>query len=46
MVSNRKKRQLNRRLFSQLDDFDEDFVFDNIVNDRQENATVNESTGD
>ena len=46
MVSNRKKRQSNRRLFSQLDDFDQGIVFDNTVNDRQENATVNEGTGD
>ena len=46
MVSTRKKRQSNRRLLSQLDEFDQDIIIGNTVSDRQENATVNEGTGD
>ena len=46
MVSTRKKRQSNRRLLSQLDDFDQDTVIGNAASDRQENATFNEGTGD
>ena len=46
MGSTRKKRQLNRRLLSQLDDFYQDIIIGNTVSDRQENATVNEGTGD
>ena len=42
MVSTRKKRQSNRRLLSQLDDFD--MVIGNAVSDRQENIVVNEDT--
>ena len=45
MVS-RKTRQSNRKLRSQLDDFDQDNIIGNTVSDRQENATINESTGD
>ena len=39
------KKQPIRRLFSQLDDFDQDFAIDNIASDRRENTTVNEGTG-
>ena len=39
------KKEPIRRLFSQLDDFDQDFVFGNIASDRHENTTVNEGTG-
>ena len=46
MVSNRKKRQSNRKLFNQLDDFDPDTIIGNTVSDRKQNATVNEGTGD
>ena len=46
MGSTRKKRQLNRRLLSQLDDFYQDIIIGNTVSDRQENAAVNEGTGD
>ena len=46
MVSTRKKKQSNRRLLSQLDDFDQDIIIGNSVSDRQENATVNEGNGD
>ena len=46
MVSTRKKRQLNKRLLSQLDDFDQDTIIGNVVSERQENAVVNEGTND
>ena len=46
MVSTRKKRQSNRRLLSQLDDFDRDMIIGNAVSERQENAVVNEGTND
>ena len=46
MVSTRKKRQSNRRLLSHLDDFDQDMVIGNAVNERQENTVVNEGTND
>ena len=45
MVSNCKKRQSNRFL-SQLDDFDQDIIIGHTVSDRQENAAVNEGSGD
>ena len=41
MVSTRKKRQSNKRLLSQLDDFDQDMTIGNAVSERQENAVVN-----
>ena len=44
MVSTRKKRQSNRKLLSQLDDFDQDMIIGNVVSDRQENIVVNEGT--
>ena len=46
MVSTRKKKQLNKRLLSQLDEFDQDTIIDNAVSERQENAVVNEGTND
>ena len=46
MVSTREKRQSNRRLLSQLDDFDQDIIIGDAVSERQENAIVNESTND
>ena len=46
MVSTRKKRQSNKRLLGQLDDFDQDMNFGNAVSERQENAVVNEGTND
>ena len=46
MVSTRKKRQSNKRLFGQLDDFDQDMIIGNAVSERQENAVVNEGTND
>ena len=49
MVSPRKKRQKkqsNRKFLSQLDNFDQDIMIGNTVSDRQENAKVNEGTGD
>ena len=44
MVSTRKKRQSNKRLLSQLDDFDQDMIIGNAVSERQENAVVNMGT--
>ena len=46
MVSTRKKRQSNKRLLSQLDDFDRDMIIGNAVSERQENDVVNEGTND
>ena len=46
MVSTRKKRQSNRRLLSQLDDFDQAMITGNAVSERQENSLVNEGTND
>ena len=46
MVSTRKKRQSNKRLLSQLDDFDQDMIIGNAVSERQENTVVNEGTND
>ena len=46
MVSTRKKRQSNRRLLSQLDDFDQDMIIGNADSERQENVVVNEGTND
>ena len=46
MVSTRKKRQSNRRLLSQLDDFDQDMIIGNAVSERQENTVVNEGAND
>ena len=46
MVSTRKKRQSNKRLLSQLDDFDQDMIIGNAVSERQENAVVNTDTND
>ena len=46
MVSTRKKRQSNRRLLSQLDDFDQDMIIGNAASEWQENTVVNGSTDD
>ena len=46
MVSIRKKRQSNRRLLSQLDDFDQDLIIGNTAGERRENTVVNEGTND
>ena len=46
MVSTRKKRQSNRRLVSQLDDFDQDMIIGNAASERQENIVVSEGTID
>ena len=46
MVSTRNKRQSNKRLLSQLDDFDRDMIIGNAVSERQESAVVNEGTND
>ena len=46
MVSTRKKKQSNKRLLSQLDDFDQDMIFGNTASERQESVEVNEGTND
>ena len=46
MVSTLKKRQSNRRLLSQLDDFDQDVFIGNAMNNRQEDTTTNKGTAD
>ena len=46
MVSTRKKRQSNKRLLSQSDDFDQDIVIGAAVRERQEKFVVNDSTKD
>ena len=45
MVSTRKKRQSNKRLLSQLDDFDQDIIIGNVSSESQ-NVMVNECTDD
>ena len=44
MVSTPRKRQSNKRLLTQLDDFNRDIIIGNAVSERQENAVVNEGT--
>ena len=46
MVSTRKKRQSNKRLLSQSDDFERDMIIGNAANERQENVVVTEGTND
>ena len=46
MVSTHMKRQANKRLLSQLDDFDQDIVIGAAARERQENIVANESTND
>ena len=46
MVSTRKKRQSNRGLLNQLDDFDQDMIIGKAASERQENIVVNEGTND
>ena len=46
MVSTRKKRQSNRRLLNQIDDFHQDMVIGNAASERQGNVVVNEGTND
>ena len=41
MVSTRKKRQSNRRLLSQLDDFDQVMIIGNAAIEREEIIVVN-----
>ena len=41
-----RKKQSNRRLLSQLDDFDQDIIIGNTANEKRENIRVNEGTGD
>ena len=46
MVSTRKKRQSDKKLLSQIDDFDQDMIIGNAAGGRQESVTVNGGTND
>ena len=46
MLSTRKKRQSNRKLVSQLDEFDQIMVIGNAASERQRNVVVNEGSND
>ena len=46
MVSTRKKKQSNRRLFSQLDDFDQDVKIGDVANNGQQNVIIRDGTVD
>ena len=46
MVSTRKKRQSNRMLLSQLDDFDQGIIIGNAANERRDSTVANEGTND
>ena len=46
MASNLKKRQSNRRLLSQLDDFDQDVIIGTVASEERENAVVSEGSND
>ena len=41
-----RKDSQNRRLLSQLDDFDQDLIFGNTASERQENIVISEDTTD
>ena len=46
MVPIQKKKQSNRRLLSQFDDFDQDGTFSHAANNGQKNVIVNDGTVD
>ena len=46
MVFTRKKRQSNRRLLSQLDDYDQDVNIGNFASEEREKAVVNKGSND
>ena len=46
MVSTQKKRQQNRSLLSQLDDFDQDVIIDDALSSEQHNVIVNNGSVD
>ena len=46
MVSTRKKKQSNRKLLSQLDDFDQDVVIGEAASNGQQSVRVNNDTAD
>ena len=46
MVSTRQKRQSNRTLLSQINDFDQDTIIGNAASERPESFVVNEGTND
>ena len=46
MLSIRRKRQSNRRLLGQLDNFDQDITIGNLMSNKRKDVTVNEGTVD
>ena len=46
MESNSKKRQSNKMLLSQLDEFDQDIITVNTASESQENTVVKKITKD
>ena len=46
MVSNRKKRQQDRRFLSELDDFDHDIKINDAAKSEQQSVVVNDGTVD
>ena len=46
MVSTRKKKQSNRTLLSQLDDFDQGMIIGSTASERSEDIVVNDGTND
>ena len=44
MVSTRKKRQSNKKLLGQLDDFDQDIIIGNTASEKHQNTRVNGGT--
>ena len=46
MISTRKKKQSNKKLLSQLDDFDHEIFIGNAASERQENIVVDEGSSD
>ena len=46
MVFTREKKQANRRLLNQIDNFDQDIMIGNAASERQENIMANKGTND
>ena len=46
MLSTRREKQSHRKLFCELDDFDEDVTTGDPANDRQQDIAVNDGNDD
>ena len=46
MIFPRKKRQSNRRLLSQLDEFDQNVIIGNVASGKRETVVVNKGSND